>query len=81
MILKNRKEVEGMFNLKWRNKFSGEEGYVASVKKTKGHFVNTFDQADAKRYQFEKSVKNDIALLVEMGEGENNDFEIVPALS
>ena len=27
--------------LKWRNKFSGEEGFVKSVSKANGYFINT----------------------------------------
>lgn len=60
--------------LKWRNKFSGEEGYVASVSKAKGYFINTFDKAEAKKYANETSVQKDLATLEAIGESENNDF-------
>jgi hypothetical protein len=34
----------------WTNKFSREQGYVKEIKKKEGHFVNTFDKAEAKSY-------------------------------
>lgn len=61
-------------NLKWRNKFSGEEGYVASVSKAKGYFVNTFDKAEAKKYASETMVQKDLVTLEAVGETENNVF-------
>lgn len=62
------------FNLKWRNKFSGEEGYVASVSKAKGYFINTFDKAEAKKYASEASAQKDLATLEAFGEFVNNEF-------
>ncbi len=61
-------------NLKWRNKFSGEEGYVASVSKAKGYFVNTFDKAEAKKYASEAAAQKDLATLEALGEFVNNEF-------
>lgn len=62
------------FNLKWRNKFSGEEGYVASVSKAKGYFINTFDKAEAKKYASEAAAQKDLATLEALGEFVNNEF-------
>lgn len=64
----------GKLNLKWRNKFSSEEGYVASVSKAKGYFINTFDKAEAKKYANETLAQKDLATLEALGEMENNDF-------
>ncbi len=61
-------------NLKWRNKFSGEEGYVASVSNAKGYFINTFDKAEAKKYASEAATRKDLASLEAFGEFENNEF-------
>ncbi|MBR3761660.1 MAG: hypothetical protein IKK59_02845 [Lachnospiraceae bacterium] len=61
-------------NLKWRNKFSGEEGYVASVSKAKGYFINTFDKAEAKKYASEAAAQKDLATLEALGEFVNNEF-------
>lgn len=61
-------------NLKWRNRFSGEEGYVASVSKAKGYFINTFDKAQAKKYASEASTQKDLVTLEALGEFENNEF-------
>ena len=60
--------------LKWTNKFSGEEGYVASVSKAKGYFINTFDKAEAKKYANEAGVQKDLVILEALGEFVNNDF-------
>lgn len=61
-------------NLKWRNKFSGEEGYVASVSKAKGYFINTFDKAEAKKYASEAAAQKDLVTLEALGEFVNNEF-------
>ena len=65
------------YNLKWTNKFSKETGYVGKVVKSKGYFVNAETADKAKTYASEKAAKKDIDLLGELGEAENNDFEIV----
>lgn len=62
--------------IKWTNKFSGESGYVASVSRKDKHFVSTDDASKAKSYS-SKTVSNIVKELIEYGEGENNDFEIV----
>ena len=66
-------------NVRWRNRLSGETGYVKSVKAKLGHFENTWEQTEAKKYISEKAANNDIVLLNEIGEGKDNDFEIVQA--
>ena len=69
---KQRKEYRVMakqrVNVRWRNRLSGETGYV-----------NTWEQPEAKKYISEKAANNDIVLLNEIGEGKDNDFEIVQA--
>ena len=62
--------------IKWTNKYSGETGYVASVSRKEGHFVNTYNREEAKEYSA-KSVSRIIKDLVSFGEGENNEFEAV----
>lgn len=64
------------YNLKWTNIYSNETGYVGSVSKKKGYFVNASAKADAKTYISAKTAEKDIALLEELGEAENNHFEI-----
>ena len=61
-------------NLKWTNKFSGEEGYVASVSKAKGYFISTSDKAEAKKYASEAATEKDLATLEAFGEFESNIF-------
>ncbi len=63
--------------IKWRNKFSGDTGFVKSINKKEGHFVNTFEQDEAKSYSNDKTCATAIKSLHDMGEAENNEFEIV----
>ena len=63
--------------IKVTNKYSNEEGYVQSVSKTEGHFVNTFEIAEAKTFKRECDVARALNTLEAIGECENNDFEIV----
>ena len=67
------------YNLKWTNIYSNETGYVGSVSKKNGYFINAPEKADAKKYASEKAAEKEIALLVELGEAENNRFEIKTA--
>ena len=62
--------------IKWINKFSGESGYVKSVLKSKGYFVNTWERDNAKTYLNDGMAKKDLLLIEEMGEAVNNDFVI-----
>ena len=64
------------YNLKWKNVYSGETGYVGKVSKKEGHFFNTTDKLSAKTYPSVTAASNEIALLTSMGEAENNSFEI-----
>lgn len=61
-------------NLKWRNRYSGETGYVKSVSLAKGYFINTFDKSEAKQYRSDKMISNDLDILLKIGEMDNNDF-------
>lgn len=65
--------------IKWTNKMSGETGFVKSVSRVKGHFINTFDKTDAKIYKSDKQIENDFKILEEVGETQNNNFEAVEA--
>lgn len=62
--------------IKWTNIYSGEVGYVKSINKKEGHFINTTEIEEAKVYT-EQGVKTAITMLVKMGEGRNNKFETV----
>jgi len=63
--------------LKWTNRVSGESGFVQSVLKSKGHFVNTWDIETAKIYKSENMLNKDLATLEEIGETKDNDFVAV----
>lgn len=63
--------------LKWRNKYSNDEGFVKNVLSSKGHFVNTFDINEAKVYKGDKALNKDLQTLESIGETENNDFHII----
>ena len=70
-------ELKGATLLKWRNRFSGEQGYVKTTSTKKGYFENTFDKNEAKRYRSDRELGADIAFLHSIGEDINNEFEIV----
>lgn len=63
-----------MVILTWRNRFSGETGYVKSISKTEGHFVNTNDVHKAKKYKSDAGAKQALRILNELGETQNNEF-------
>lgn len=63
--------------VKWTNRYSKEQGYVAKVRSKKGYFENTYEQSKAKRYLNTTMAQNDIKILNSIGEGDNNDFEVV----
>lgn len=63
--------------IKWTNKFSGEFGYVADLEDT--HFINTWEIKDAKKFRTIKEADKTIDLLNEIGEGQNNFFELTDA--
>ena len=62
--------------LKWRNKFSGEEGFVMKVSKASGCFFNTFDAKEAKGYRSQAEIEKDLLILQDIGEMVNNEFYI-----
>ena len=61
-------------NLKWRNRFSGEEGYVGKVSRKDGCFYATFDAKNAKTYISQSGVAKDLEFLASIGENTNNEF-------
>jgi len=63
--------------IKWTNKFSGETGFVQSVSAKEKHFNNTYEQKEARQYASAATANRTIASLVNYGEAENNDFEVV----
>ena len=60
--------------LQWTNKNSGEHGYVAAMRYTKGYFENTFDITKAKKYRSSVDLNKDMSFLASIGEMENNEF-------
>lgn len=60
--------------LQWRNKFSGETGYVGSVSVKKGYFTAAFSATEAKRYRSQSEINKDLEILARFGELEQNDF-------
>lgn len=66
-----------MKKIQWTNKFSGETGYVASISKAKGYFINAETVEGARSFRSDKEVATAIQTLVELGEAENNLFEAV----
>lgn len=65
------------FILKWKNKYSNETGYVESISAKERCFINTFSEADAKRYSSMAVANRMLTSLRSYGECDNNDFEVV----
>lgn len=63
--------------IKWTNKFSGEQGFVKSIKASKGHFESTYEKTEARSFRSDKEAQKAIEQLIAIGEGENNSFEVV----
>ena len=60
----------------WKNKFSGETGYVKSLNRKQKYFENTFNVDEAKVYSA-KTVEKTIQLLNEYCDA--NIYEAIPA--
>lgn len=65
-----------MVNLKWTNRYSREEGFVGTIRESKGYFENT-NKEKARKFRSVKEAEKAIETLTRLGEAENNDFEIV----
>ena len=63
--------------IKWTNTYSHESGFVKSVDYRNKHFVNTFNEGEAKKFVSVESAQKTINKLIEYGEGELNVFEIL----
>ena len=63
--------------LKWTNRYSGEQGFVQSIVKAEGHFVNTSDVAEAKIFSRQCDVTRALNVLAGIGEADENVFEAV----
>ena len=64
-----------MKKIKWTNKFSGETGYVGSISKAKGYFINAAPAEEARSFRSDKEVAPAIQTLIELGEAENTLFQ------
>ena len=64
-----------MKKIKWTNKFSGETGFVGSISKAKGYFINAGSAEEARSFRSDKEAAAAIQTLIELGEAENNVFE------
>lgn len=62
--------------IKWTNKYSKETGFVESINSRDRHFVNTYDYDKAKTFT-KTTVSKALKKLQEIGECENNDFEVI----
>ncbi|MDO4960919.1 MAG: hypothetical protein Q4E57_03565 [Eubacteriales bacterium] len=60
----------------WVNKYSNERGYVEKISESKGCFYNTFAKESARVFRSEKEAMKAIDKLNEIGEGDNNIFQI-----
>ena len=61
--------------LMWKNRYSGDTGFVKAVRESKGYFENgTLDEA--RRFRTSAECNKAIELLTKLGEAKNNDFII-----
>ena len=65
--------------LMWKNKWSGETGYVKAGMEKKGHFENAATMETARKFKSENECRQAIAILHKIGETTNNVFTIVEA--
>lgn len=66
-----------MVKIKWTNKYSNETGFVKDIDNANKHFINTFEEANAKNFRSKINANTVISNLLAFGEGENNTFEVV----
>lgn len=66
-----------MYTVKWKNKFSGEEGFVKNIRLFRGYFENTFEMSNARLYCSMHECKTALKVLKQIGEDRQNNFEIV----
>lgn len=58
----------------WRNKFSGEEGFVKKVSHKLGYFEATKNENEAKTYSKDGYISRDLDFFDKINETENNEF-------
>lgn len=60
----------------WRNRVSGETGYVKRVSMANGCFINTYDITEAKKYVTEKAVVSDLKKIGTFADSAYNDYSV-----
>lgn len=63
--------------IKWTNTYSHESGFVKYIDYKNKHFVNTFNENEAKKFVSVESAQKAIDKMTEYGEAELNVFEIL----
>lgn len=63
--------------LQWRNSWSGETGFVKKILEAAGHFENTYDANEARRFTSVQRAEGAITTLAKIGEADLNEFKIV----
>lgn len=61
----------------WTNRYSKESGFVKSIDYKNKHFNNTYFVEEAKNFPTRDSVNKAIDKLIEYGEGNDNDFNVI----
>lgn len=62
-----------MSRIKWRNKMSGEEGYVAGINFKEGHIISANHFEEANVYS-ERSAKGLITKMEKLGMEQQNEY-------
>ncbi len=63
--------------IQWRNRWSGETGYVKSISVKHGYFTNTFSFEEAHKYGSKSAVSKALKDLEKFGETINNEFIVI----
>lgn len=64
--------------VKWKNRRSGETGYVEKINRKEDHFVSTQEIKDAMHYANAGLASSAITTLYNLADSAENDYESVP---
>lgn len=73
---KPTKSSRKKLKIKWKNRYSGETGFVKAIRESKGYFENGSED-EARTFRSDAEFQKAIDLLIRIGEGENNEFSAV----
>lgn len=66
--------------VQWKNRRSGETGYVEKINRKENHFVSTQEIKDAMHYANAGLASSAITALLNLADADENDYSYVPAI-